>query len=278
MGVFGSGIFGSGVFGGLSALTATVQTTYPNRVMLSATGLVNGTAVTITRRKAGDTARTTVRGAAETILTDTDTIVVADWESPQGVQCTYYLTVDDADLDTELVTLTLSGSKVAISDAISGNSAEVIVLTHTSRKRDRQASTFPVGDRNITVSGSRGGFTGTIDVFVETTTAKDNLLNLIANATSGVLQIRSANNDTYDGFDAYVAVLSDDEQRWSADYSDERRIISLDVVEDRGWGSTLTTSVFTYADVATAYTGLTYLDWSGDYASYVAAAVGDYDV
>lgn len=273
MGVYGSGIYGQGVYGGTTALSLTVQDTYPDRVLLSATNVVPGQVVTISRRVAGSAVRTAVRGA-NGVSMSSDTLVKVDAEEPFGIELTYFLTVDGVDLDSEIVTLALD--KVALSDAISGDAAEVVILSWPNKKRERNSSVYSVAGRNIVVAGQRGGFSGTLEIFVETDDAKNNLLDLLDNATSGVIQIRSDRSQTSDGVDCYVAVLVDDEGRWSQDGSDERRVIALDVVETTPWGPTLESSTFTYADVAAHYTGETYADWAADYASYLAAALGDY--
>jgi hypothetical protein len=274
MGVFGGGVFGAGIFGGLTSLSLVVQTIYPDRVLLTVTGLVDGQVYSITRRVAGSTERVPVRGASEVVVTS-DAAVKVDAEAPYGEELTYTLTVDGVDLESELITLTLSGGHVALSDAISGNAAEVVIYAWPEKRRERASSVFAVGGRNIVVSGQRGGFSGQIDSFVETDDSKNQVLNLLQNATSGIIQIRRP-APIYDGVDCYVSVQSDAEVRWSADGSDPRRIISLDVVETRPWAPALESSTFTYQDVADFYTGLTYADWSADYATYLDAAVGDY--
>jgi hypothetical protein len=205
-----------------------------------------------------------------------DALVRADAEAPFGVELTYYLTVDGQDLDTVVYTYTLAGGKVALSDAISGDAAEVVILAWPGKRRERASSVFAVAGRNIVVSGQRGGFSGTLDVFTETDDAKLNLLDLLQNATSGVLQIRSDRSLTSEGVDAYFSVLADDENRWSLDGSDERRIVSLDVVETEPWAPTLDSSTFTYADVAAFYTGDTYADLAADFATYLDVALGDF--
>jgi hypothetical protein len=275
MGVFGGGVFGAGVFGASSQLALTEQDVYPTRGLLAATGLAEGNVVTISRRVAGSTVRTVVRGA-EGVEMEFDSLVRADAEAPYGVEVTYYLTVDGLDLDTVLHTYTLEGAKVALSDAISGAAAEVVVLSWPEKRRERASSVFAVGGRNIVVAGQRSGFSGSLDIFVETDDSKNNLLDLLNSATSGVLQIRCADGTVYNGFDAYFSVLTDTETRWSEDGSDERRIISLDVVETSPWAPTLDSSTFDYADVATAYTGLTYADLAADFPTYLDVALGDF--
>lgn len=272
-------VFGAGTYGGYGAgyssvtnLTLVVQNVYPSRVLLTVTELVAGNVVTLTRRVAGSTIRVPVRGA-DGVEATTDALVRADAEAPYGVLLTYTLTVDGEDLEEETVTLTLAGGKVALSDAISGAAAETVILSWSDKRRERSASVFSVGGRNIVVSGQRGGFSGSIELFVETDDSKHQVLDLLQSATSGIVQIRQAG--PYDGVDAYLAVLADTESRWSQDGSDPRRIIALDVVETERWAPGLESSTFTLQDLADAYTGLTLADLAGDYATLLDLAVAD---
>ena len=261
MGVFGGGIFGAGVFGGATALSLVVQDMYPDRVLLTITGLVDGNTYSVTRRPAGSTVRVPVRGADQVIALS-DAAVLADAEEPFGVELTYTLTVDGIDLESELITVTLSGAKVALSDAIAGNAAEVVIMAWPNKSYEVPASVFKLSGRNIVVSGQAGGFEGSLELFTETDDARSNVVDLIKSATSGILQIRQAG--PYDDVDAYVKVLRFAPTRWSQDGSDQRRVIALDVVETGPWAPGLPSSTFTWADVA------------ADYDTWLEVAQGDF--
>lgn len=271
MGLYGAGPYGAGAYGVTTQLTLTALDTYPPRVSLAASGLYDGATVTIYRTAAGSGDRTAVRGAEGRIVT-TDALLVEDAEAPFGLLLTYTLEVDGVDIDQETLTLVLD--KVALSDAINGNAAEVVVTAWPEKSRTRNATVFSVGGRNIVVTGERGQFTSTLEVFTETLSARENLLDLLDNATSGIIQIRQGG--AYSGVDGYLAVLSDIEKRWSQDGSDERRTFSLDVAEVGPWAEGLEAAGFTYQDVADAYTGLTYDDLAGDYSSYLELGQGDF--
>jgi hypothetical protein len=230
--------------------------------------------VTISRTPAGSTVRTNVRGADERVAIG-DTLLVVDTEQPFGVELTYRLSIDETDADLETVTTTLAGGKVVLSDAVSGDAVEVVVLSWPSKRRDRPGSVFAVGGRNIVVSGQRGGFSGTIELFTETDESKNAVLNLLDSATAGILQIRQAG--PYDGVDSYFYVQSDDEVRYSQDGSDERRTIALDVIETRPWAPTLGGGVFDLGDIAAAYTGETLADLAADYATLLLIAMGSFE-
>lgn len=274
LGFYGSGIYGAGVYGeGALGFSLTTQTVYPNRVLVAVSGLTAGQLVTVSRTPAGSTTRTAVRGLSAVEATS-DAIIKADGEAPFGVLLTYTLTVDEVDVLS--ATTTLSLSKVALSDAISGDAAEVVILAWPEKRTERPSSVFPVGGRNIVVSGQPGGFSSTIDIYVETDASKNNVLNLLRTATSGIVQIRSDQSLTSDGVDCYVVPSAWAEARFSQDGTDERRVISLDVAESTPWGATLESSTFDLADIAAAYPGGTLADIAADYDTLLDIALGDF--
>lgn len=275
MGAYGAGVYGAGVYGDAQTigLLLTLQSVYPNRVLVAATGLTAGQLVTVTRTPAGSTARTSVRGL-DNVEAVSDAIIKADAEAPFGVPLTYILTIDEG--DSAAASITLSLDKVALSDAISGDGAEVVILAWPEKRIERNATVFAVGGRNIVVSGQVGGFASTIDVFVETDASKNNVLNLLVDATSGIIQLRSDQSLTSDGVDCYIVATSWNETRFSQDGSDERRIISLDATETTPWAPTLESSTFTLGDIAAAYSGGTLGDIAEDYATLLALAMGDF--
>jgi len=273
MGVFGTGIYGAGVYGGATTLTVVVQDTYPDRLLLTVAGLVDGNTYSITRRVAGSTVRVPVRGADNLPMTS-DAAVFVDAEEPFGVELTYTLTIDGTDAESELVTVTLAGGKVALSDAIAGNAAEVVILAWPDKSYEVPGSVFKVPGRNIVVSGQAGGWEGGLELFTETNDARANVIDLIGSATSGILQLRQAGG--YEDVDAYVWVRKFAVVRWSQDGSDPRRVLALDVVEVEPWAPGLASSTFTWADVAAAYTGQTWADLADDFDTWLEVAQGDF--
>jgi hypothetical protein len=277
---YGAGLYGAGVYGAESTITLTELTeAWPSRVRILASGLAEGQVVTVSRTTPSSTVRTIVRGA-ELVEVDDSNLILNDLEQPYGTLLTYYLTIggelDGVDNDTATITTTLEGGKVALTDAISGEAAEVVVLGWPSKRRERQSSVFAIGGRNIVVSGQRSGWSGTIEVFTETDESKANVLDMLDSATSGILQIRQSG--VYDGVDSYFSVLVDEEQRYSQDGSDERRIISLDSVETTPWASALPSAdLFDLDDIATVYFGLTLDDLEDDYpGTLLDIALGDF--
>lgn len=254
-----------------AALTATAVTTvWPPRVLLTATGLDIGSTVYIYRVVAGQ--RTLVRGTGVPVTATT--IVITDAEIPFGIGVTYVLTVVGDDATTTSVSYTLPGGKVAISDAITAAAAETVVLSWPNQDQDAVASVFVVDRKNIVVHSGLGQYRSTVDLYTETTAGGDALDAVLNNATSGIVQIRQPGG--YDGVDGYWAVLGVGKVRWSQDGSDQRRIWTVDVAEVDAWASGFSARGFTYANVITKYTGLTYANWGTDYATYLLAMQGDY--
>lgn len=255
-----------------AVLTVTPQDAYPPRNLVSITDLVLGDTVELYRVVAGE--RTLVRGGSSSSVTDTSFVRVDD-ELPYGVPVSYVAVVSGNESYTSpQVTYTLTGSKVALSDAIGGASAEVVILNWPESAYDRDASRFKVGGRNVVVSGDLGMWEGTIEFYVETTSARDNVLDLFDTATEGVVQLRQPGG--YENVDCFFVPLTVRERRFSQDGSDPRRVLAVDAVQVEGWASTLDSPGYTLQDVADAYNGATLDDIDDDYATLLALAQGDF--
>lgn len=257
-----------------AAIVVHEQDAWPPRVQIVLSGLTIGDSVTVYREVAGQ--RTAVRGGSVDAVTDTAYVTV-DAELPFGVPVSYVAVVaGSAEYATTATTYTLPGGKDALSDAIAGTSAEVVVTSADPKVRARKSARFNVGGRNLMVSGPLGQPESAYELFVETTTARDNLFALLESATEGIVQIRQPLTGVYDGVDAYLAVDKVTESRWSQDGSDQRRLITIEYAEVDGWADTLTARGFSYGEVEAFYAGLTYADAAGDYATYLDAIQGDF--
>lgn len=257
----------------MSTITASdVTSVWPPRKELTLAGLAGGTAVTVNRIVGGQ--RTPVRGADNVVVAAT-TRVLVDAELPFGLPVTYELIEAGVTQDTDgPFTTTLPGGNVALTDAITGLAAEVVVFAHDDLVRDAEASVFNVDGRNYVVSDPLGQWSGTWEYYTETTTAKSNLDALLAGCTSGIYQRRQPGG--YDGVDDYVAVLSTNTRRFSQDGSDQRRITAVREAQSSGWSSVVEARGFTLQDVADAYTGQTLADLAADYATLLLLAQGDF--
>lgn len=190
------------------------------------------------------------------------------------------ITLAIAPATTSLVTTptsyTLDGGKVALSDGVGGDSAEVTILAWPEKSYDRRASKFKVGGRNVVVSGDLGQFEGEIELFTLTTSQSDNLTALLESATQGIIQVRQPGN--YDGVDSYIAVTGATQRRFSQDGTDERRVWSLQVAETNAWASSLEASSYTLQDIADAYDGLTLQDLADDFSTLLEIAQADWSL
>lgn len=260
----------------MASIVAIKQDVYPPRVLVTIQGLTIGNSVSVYRVVAGQ--RTPVRAARLASANDTSYLVV-DAELPFGVPVGYVAVVNNsAEVATSTPTYVLPGGKVALSDAVTGLSAEVVLLAAGDRVYDRESVRFRVGSRNVVVSGPWGQFEGTYDIFVESTSQLDNLMALLANATESVVQIRQPGG--YDGVDAYVAVDRVNERRFSQDGSDERRVVTIQFAETEPWPDELSSRGYTLQDIYNHYgpTG-TLNDISNDYPfpqRLLEVAVGDF--
>lgn len=254
--------------------TADEQDVYPPRVLLTAAGLTLGDSVDIYRSVGGE--RTAVRAGSSDAVTDTSFLTV-DAELPFGTPVTYVLVVNDAtEYTAGPTTYELPGGKVAVTDAITGQAAEVVILAWAEKAYGRQSSVFQVGGRNVVVAGPVVGFESTIELVTQSTSARDSLVDVLRDATEGIVQIRQPGG--YDGVDSYVAVTSFTERRHSQDGSDPRRIIAVQAVEVDPWAAELEATGYTLQDIADAYTGLTLDDLEDDYATLLELAQGEFGV
>ena len=257
-------------------MTATVTAVeqddaWPPRAAVSVTGLATGSTVSLYRSVSGT--RTLVRGAREVTMANT-ALVRVDAELPFGVPVRYVAVINGVtEVTSDATTYTLTGGKVAVTDAITGLAAQVVVVSWPTKENRRVSSSFVAGGRNVVVSGPRPGFEATIEILTETDSAREQFAALLAGATGNTLQIRQQGG--YGGVDCYVSVVSDTERRYSGDGSDQRRFWELDVVETDPWPDTFEDrSAWTYDQLAVVYASLKYSDIAADYATYLALAQG----
>jgi hypothetical protein len=231
---------------------AVEQDSWPPRVQISVTGLTDGDAVEVHRQVAG--VLTPVRGGSVE-STDDPAFVIVDAELPFGVPVSWVVFINGVGIAVDGDTYTLPGGKVAISDAITGRAAEVVIGAAGDKSYARKSARFNVAGRNMVVSGPMGEAEGTYELLVETTSSLENLKQVLRTATQGIVQIRQAGvsaltGDPYDGVDAYLAVDKAVERRYSQDGSDPRRLVVIDYAEVDGWAGDLTASGFTLQDIA----------------------------
>lgn len=256
-----------------AVIALNVQDVWPPRVQVVLTGLTIGDSVTVYRVVAGQ--RTAIRGGVDAV-TDT-AFVLIDAELPYGVPVNYVAVVaGTAEYESATATYVLTGGKVALTDAITGQAAEVMVGAAGDLTNGRDSARMRVAGRNVVVTGPAGQPEGSYELFVQSTTAYDNLIGLLENATEAVVQLRGPGG--YDGLNAYLVVDNWTTRRWLQDGKKEERLVTIEFAQVDGWASALTARSFTYQDVMDAYTAPTntYQDVMGDYATYLDAAQGDF--
>lgn len=254
-----------------TGLEVTEQDSWPPRVLLTVTDLIAGDAVELYRVVAG--ARTLVRAGADGDVEDVSFLRI-DAELPFGVPVHYVAVVEGEEYASAPVTYVLDGGKVALSDAVSGLAAEVIIAAWPERDWVRDATTFRPAGRNVVVAGPLGQYEGQVELYVESWSSGENLLALLRGATQGIVQVRQPGG--YNGVDAYWAVLGATERRLSQDGSDDRRMWVLDVAETDPWAASLEARGTTLADLADAYEGQTLADVAADYATLLLLAQADW--
>jgi hypothetical protein len=256
-----------------ATITATdVVGVWPPRKLITVTGLTAPSYITVNRIVGG--ARTPLRGATNELIGSSSTVLV-DAELPFGLPVTYELIEDsDPPVTDGPATTTLPGGNVALTDATTALASEVVILAHDDLVHDAEATVFQVDGRNYVVSDKIAAPTGTWEFYTETTTAHDDLMTLLRECTSGVMQMRQPGG--YAGVDGYYAPLTVSVRRFSQDGSDQRRITAVRMAETTAWHGMLVARGFTLQDVADAYAGLTLADYAADYATLLLAAQGDY--
>lgn len=255
------------------AITAQELNLFPPPVLVSVTGLTIGDDIILYRSVGG--VRTAVRAGSATDVADSSFLRV-DGELPYGIPVTYIAVVNSTtEYSTSATTYTLPGGKVVFSDAITGASAEAVILAWDEKVYDNQSTVFKAGGRNVVVSGEMGMFEASITVFFEAYSSGQQFDTLMRTATEGVIQLRGP-DPKYNGVDCYLVVVGAREQRFSQDGSDERRTWVIDVAQTESWSADREAVGFTWADVIDTYDGLTWADFYGDYATWLAAAQGDF--
>lgn len=253
-------------------MTVDTQDVWPPRRLITVTGLTNAF-FTLYRVVGGN--REPLRGVIDNYIYPATTWLAVDAEFPFGVPVSYQLEEGGAIVDTfGPETIDLPGGLVALTDAISGLSAEVIIGAVDEMARTTRSTVYEIDGLNRVVGSPQAQAQTTVEYFTQTLTARNNLQDLLANATANTIQQRAA-IPSYD-VDTYYAILGSRERRFSQDGSDPRRVTAVTVAQVSGWPAGLRASGYTYQDVADAYTGLTYADLAGDFATYLELAQGDF--
>jgi len=258
-------------FSAETLITVIAQNVWPPRVQVAVAYLQVGDSISIYREIGND--RTLVQNGQSVSLTDVSFVRI-DAELPFGTPVHYVAVINNDSTTSPDVTYTLPGGKVALSDAISGLSAEVVIWAWPDKAYNPQATVFKPAGRNVVVSGDLGQFTSIVEFYTDATSSAENVKALLDGATQGIILIRQPGG--YDDVDCHVAILAYTPRRFSQDGSDPKRIHQVQVAEVTGWAAALAAAGFTYQNLADTYTGLTYANVAADYATYLALAEGDF--
>lgn len=254
------------------AVGLSVQAVYPPRVLIAVTGLTLGDAIAVYRIVDG--ARTALRVSQNDSVSDTSFLVV-DAELPFGTPVQYVAQVNGTDHFSTTNTYTLTGGKVAATDAINALACEVKIIAWDRKGRSRQSSVFQVDGRNIAVLGPLADPESDVTFFLEADAANEQFEQLLDNCTGGVIQLRQPGG--YAGIDGYYAVTQADEVRWSQDGSDPRREWTLHLVEVAQWPTDLPAAAWTLQDIYNHYgPSGTLADLAADYATLLDIALADW--
>ncbi|HEY9372875.1 hypothetical protein [Streptomyces sp.] len=257
-----------------AAISATAQTVFPPRTLVSVTGMLAEDITSATIYRQSGTDRTAVRAASAVDVTGQTALLRVDAQQPFDVAVTYVAQLIDSAGNTWEVTsgsITSTVSSDVISDAIRGIGAAVKIESPLGWKRDRDASQFNVGGRIIVVGKPRSTRSGTFTVRTETDEDGDALNEVLDGATEGVILVRK--QTSLSRLDGTYALLDDNEDpNWFDEYS----WFQLNVVQADDWPDTLEAAGFTLQDIADNYTTLK--DLSDAFATLLAVALFDFGV
>jgi hypothetical protein len=254
-----------------ATIAVTEQAVFPPRNLVSVTGILADDTVTATLYRQVGTALTAVRAASAVDVTGQDALLRVDAEQPFGVPVSYVAALTDVAGITWQVTsgsITTTVDSDVISDAVRGVGAAVTIESWPTKARDRDATIFNVGGRIVAVSRPRSAAQATVRVRTDTSAAGDDLQEVLADATEGVVIVRK--ETSLEGVDNYLAVISDTEdRRWY----DGIRWWDLDVYETEAWPDVLEAAGYTLADLADNYTTLQ--DIADAYTTLLDIALAD---
>lgn len=272
MGLYGQGDYGAGLYSSTLAVTATEDSAWPPRLLVEVTGLTVDDDVTLYRIQGAN--RTAVRAGSDLTVDDT-VLLLNDGEYPYGILISYLVNVNGSDgASSSTMTITLPGGNVAVSDAITGLSAETIITAWPEKDNTRTGTAFDVGGAAVFVSAPRGSNEQQVEFLTLTDTSRQQMIALLDGTTSGIILIRQPGG--YAGIDGTYSVRSDNERRITQRGTDQRRLWTLDLVDSKGWAPSLADAGWTLADIEDAYAGLTLADLAADFATLLDIAIFDW--
>ncbi|MFJ2719364.1 hypothetical protein [Streptomyces sp. NPDC087437] len=255
-----------------SDVTASPQSVFPPRNLVSTTGLAGDDITSVTIYRQAGTTLTPVRAAAGVDTTGTNALLRVDAEQPFGVALNYAADLTDVNGQTWRVYSGPITSQVGgdvISDAVRGVGAAVFIEEWPEKRRSREATVFNVGGRLVVVGKPRSAAQSTITVSTDTREDGDALQDILDHATEGVLLIRK--QISLEGVDGHQALIEDAERRqWSIPF----RLWELSVAETEPWPDALEAAGFTLQDISDNFSTLS--DLASSFATLLAVALYDF--
>lgn len=243
-------------------MTVTQQTVFPPRNLIAVTEMRAGDVASATvYRQLGSQLRP-LRGVTDVDVTGQDALVRTDGEQPFGVPVVYVARLVDSLGDESTITSKPVVSTVdsdVVSDAVRGVGARVFIENWPEFKRTRDATSFNVGGRYVTVGRPRSTAQSTVTVSTDSTGDGDALQAVLEGLTEGVLLIRK--QVFHPRVDGYLALLNDGERpNWQTEYTEW----DLEVAQAEAWPAGLEAVGYTLADLANQYSTLQ--DLADDFA------------
>ncbi|MFK0173421.1 hypothetical protein ACIQU5_32025 [Streptomyces sp. NPDC090306] len=257
-----------------AAITASEQSVFPPRNLVSVTGLAADDIVTATVYRQTADGRTEVRAAEDVDVSTTGVLLRVDGEQPFGIALTYLAELTDLYGTVWTIigtTLTNVVAADVISDAVRGIGAAVRIESPLEWKRSRDSTTFNVGGRIVTVGKPRSTKSGTLTVRTETDADGDDLNEVLDNLTEGVFLLRK--QQSLSRLDGYFALGDDSE---SPNWYDSYRWFALDVQADEAWPAVLEAAGYTLQDIADNYTSLSDLSAAFTPGTLLSIALFDF--
>ncbi|QTD96963.1 hypothetical protein [Streptomyces cyanogenus] len=235
-------------------ITASAQSVFPPRNLVSATGLTGDDIVTATLYRQVGTDLTAVRAASNVDVTGQASLLRVDAEQPFGVSLTYAAVLTDvngAQWTIYSSSLTSTVTSDVISDAIRGVGAAVKVESPLGWKRDRDSSSFNINGRIVVVGRPRSAPSATITVRTETDEAGDALNEILDHATEGTILLRR--QTSLPRLDGTYALIDDSED---PNWYDTYRWFQLNLVKSDDWPDVMEAAGFTLQDIANNFSTL----------------------
>ncbi|MFF2383774.1 hypothetical protein [Streptomyces sp. NPDC058108] len=237
-----------------SDISASGQSVFPPRNLVSTTGLTGDDIVTVSLLRQAGSDLDAVRAATGIDVTGQASFLRVDAEQPFGIGVTYSAVLTDVNGNQWTITsasITSTVTSDVVSDAIRGVGAAVKIESPLEWKRDRDATTFNINGRLVVQGKPRSSRSGTITFRTETDDDGDAVNDLLDNATEGTILVRK--QVSLPRLDGTYAFTDDTE---SPNWYDELRWFAVSAVKSDDWPDIMEAAGFTLQDIANNFSTL----------------------